>query len=266
MSVWKFARLEAIENTVFNNALEKFYGLGVDGLVRENIQNAMDAKLIDNITPVEVYIELGEVYSSNIPGIDEIRDRICHLKGENNYSRGTIEHMKREQGKLLVPYISFEDSNTRGLTGAKNGQNFHVNDTWGAYAYKKGVHPQEDDEEKESLRGGSHGIGKIASNAASDLHIMFFANCDENGDKHLGGTVQLIEHQYNGEFYRDTGYFSDEIGNVLYPYENKFGNIFKKDTRGLKIIIPFLRKQNNDEKSVICSVCDNFFIAIIEKN
>lgn len=36
---------------------------------------------------------------------------------------------------------------------------------------------------------------KIASNAVSDLHMMYFANCDEEGNKHLGATVQLIEHK-----------------------------------------------------------------------
>ena len=50
----------------------------------------------------------------------------------------------------------------------------------------------------------------------------------------------------------------------FYPFENKFNEIFEKNTRGLKIIIPFLREQFNNEKEIITSVCDSFFIAIME--
>src|SRR5699024_2538014 len=122
--------------------------------------------------------------------------------------------------------------------------------------------------EREVSRGGSHGVGKIASNAASDLHVMYFANCDANGDQHLGGTVQLIEHQYDNQAYRSTGYFTDiEISgkdSKFYPYENNFHEVFQKDTRGLKIVIPYLREKYDDEKNIIKSICDSFFVSIIE--
>ena len=98
---------------------------------------------------------------------------------------------------------------------------------------------------------------------------MYFANCDEDGNKHLGGTVQLIEHKYKENYYRSTGYFTDSKNidsktTKFYPYENKFDKVFAKDTRGLKIIIPFLRDQFNNEDEILKSVCDSFFIAILE--
>ena len=177
--------------------------------------------------------------------------------------------MKKKMDDEIINYISFEDFNTKGLTGANNGQSDNKKDTWSIYAYNKGVHTEEDDENLEKSRGGSHGIGKIASNAASDLYMMYFANCDEQGNKHLGGTVQLIEHKFKDKHYRSTGYFTD-VKNMgdnktkFYPFENKFHEIFEKNTRGLKIIIPFLREQFNNEKEIITSVCDSFFIAIME--
>ena len=163
-----------------------------------------------------------------------------------------------------------EDSNTKGLTGAMNGQSENKNDTWGIYAYNKGVHFEDSDSDTEKARGGSHGLGKIASNAASEIHLMYFANCDEEGNQHLGGTVQLIEHKYNDKYYRSTGYFTDikDIENGrkrFYPYENNFDSVFSKESRGLKIIIPFLREQFNNEKELIKTICDNFFVAIDQK-
>lgn len=265
--MWKFSAIPNIEESIFNNTLERFYNLAIEGLVRENLQNSKDAKLTSVNEPVIVKIKLGKIDAEKVPGINEIISRIECLEGHNTYTKETIEHMKSKMKENEVSYISFEDCNTKGLKGAKNGQSFSKEDTWGTYAYNKGVHSIDENDDVEKARGGSHGIGKIASNAASDLHMMYFANCDEEGNKHIGGTVQLIEHKYGEKYYRSTGYFTDinNVNNRFYPYENNFDEVFAKDTRGLKIIIPFLRDQFNDEKEIIKSVCSNFFIAILQK-
>ena len=268
-SLWKFSVIPGIEESTFNKVLERFYDLGISGLVRENIQNSLDGKIPGETEPVIVTIKTGKVKKNDIPGLDNIKERIECLVGHNSYTKETIEHMQNKMNQEEVDYISFEDYNTKGLKGAKNGQSYRPEDTWGIYAYNKGVHSEEEDSTLEKSRGGSHGIGKIASNAASELHMMYFANCDDEGDKHLGGTVQLIEHKYKDKYYRSTGYFTDikKIENNeerFYPYENTFSEIFKKDTRGLKIIIPFLREQFNNEVDIIKSICDSFFIAILE--
>lgn len=263
--MWEFRKITAIEEPVFNNVLERFYNLGLDGLVRENIQNSLDGKLPESNLPVEVKIKTGDIPASEIPGIDEIKRHIQSLKGENSYTKETIAHMKKEMEKETVPFISFEDSNTKGLTGAEHGENFQEGDTWGVYAYKKGVHFTEHDDELEKTRGGSHGVGKIACNAASDIYMMFFANCDANGKKYIGGTTQLIEHNLDGNNYRASGYFTKVEDDTYFPFENHFASVFQKNTRGLKIIIPYLRTQYIGEENAIRSVCDNFFVAILQK-
>ena len=269
-NLWKFSSIPGIEESTFNKVLEKFYDLGISGLVRENVQNSLDGKLPGSNEAVIVTIKTGKINKEFIPGLEDIKERIACLQGRNSYTKETVEHMQNKMNAEEVDYISFEDSNTKGLTGAKNGQSDSKKDTWGIYAYNKGVHSEEEDSAVEKSRGGSHGIGKIASNAASELHMMYFANCDAEGNKHLGGTVQLIEHKYKDNYYRSTGYFTDikhidQNKTKFYPYENTFNEVFEKNTRGLKIIIPFLREQFNNEKEIIKSICDSFFIAIIEK-
>jgi hypothetical protein len=269
--VWQFSHIPNIEESNFNKILEKFYNLGIAGLVRENTQNSLDGRLLTSNDPVVLSIKTGQIRKEFIPGIDEIKDRISCLKGHNHYTKETIDHMRNKMDQDEVAYISFEDSNTRGLRGAKNGQSESKEDTWAIYAYNIGVHSEEEDEDIENSRGGSHGVGKIASNAASDLHLMYFANCDAEGNQHLGGTVQLIEHKYNDQCYRSSGYFTninyiDTNKTKFFPFENKFNEVFEKKTRGLKIIIPFLREQFNNEKEIIKSVCDSFFVSILKKN
>lgn len=269
-NMWKFSVIQGIEECVFNSVLEKFYHMGISGLVRENVQNSLDAKIPGGTSPVIITIRTGKIEKEFIPGLEEIKKRVSCLQGRNNYTKETIAYMQNKMSQDYINFISFEDSNTRGLKGANNGQSGSKEDTWGIYAYNKGFHSEEENEELEKSRGGSHGIGKIASNAASDLHIMYFANCDEEGNRHLGGTVELIEHKYNNTYYRSTGYFTDikfidDKTQKFYPFKNSFNEIFAKDTRGLKIIIPFLREQFNNEKEIIKSICDSFFIAIIQK-
>lgn len=264
---WQYATIRAIEEPIFNSTLERFYKLGIDGFIRESIQNSLDGKLPNSSLPVKVIIKTGEIESSIIPGIDDIKEHITSLKGGNDYSRESINNMKNKIHQTSVKYLTFEDQNTKGLTGAKKGENFGSHDSWGVYAYKKGVHFEETDKEVEQNRGGSHGIGKIAANAASDLNLMFFANCDENGEQHIGGTIQLIEHEIDNICYRSTGYFSDiDEYDKLIPFENHLSSIFEKKTRGLKIIVPFLRESYYDHNQIIRSVCDNFFLAILKGN
>lgn len=268
-SLWKFSQIPNIEESNFNKILERFYGLGVAGLTRENIQNSLDGRLVSNDEPVEVNIELGKIAVKDVPGLVTVAEHVHSLEGRNSYTKETIQHMQASLNSEEVSYISFEDCNTKGLTGAKYGQSNDKAHTWGIYAYNKGVHFEEENSTFEASRGGSHGVGKIASNAASDLHLMYFANCDEFGEQHLGGTIQLIEHKYKQNFYRSTGYFAslDEVSNPpkYMPIVNDFNEVFKKENRGLKIIIPFLRDSFDKEVEVVRAVCDNFFISIIEK-
>jgi len=266
MKYWKFEKTNFVKERIFNPLLRRFFEYGVSGLVRENIQNSLDAKLDKYEGPIYVKISLGEINTSEVPGKDEIEKRILSLKGSNPFVKEAIEEMIKHINQEKCKYISFEDKNTKGLSGSsydeiKTGESAFV-----AYAYSKGFHHQNNDIEKEKIRGGSYGIGKIASNAASDFNMMFFANCDENNYQTLSGTVELTEHELDGESFRATGYFSEEKEGFYFPYLNNFNEVFKKETRGLKIIVPYVRESFYDEKVIIQTVCDSFLLAIIKKN
>lgn len=261
---WQFTPVDRIEESTFHPVLERFYKNGISGLIRENIQNSLDGKLKENDHPVTVTIKTGTIDKEHIPGLHEVKERILSLQGRNGYTKETIAHMQNKMHTQTINYISFEDSNTKGLRGAKNGQTNSNEDTWSIYAYNKGVHTVEADESAEQARGGSHGIGKIASNAASDLYLMYFANCDEFGHQHLGGTIQLIEHELNAKCYRATGYFTQIQNGKFYPFENNYHEVFQKQTRGLKIIVPFLRTEFSNEIEIVKAVCDSFFLSILE--
>lgn len=266
---FQFRNIHDIEEATFDKSLNTFYENGIEGTIKENIQNSLDARLYDDFKePVKLLINLEKVNKSQLPGIDTVFKHINTLKGRSDYTKETIEYMKSKETINEVRVLTIEDRNTKGLTGAKRGQNFSNKDTFGIYAYKKGVHSIDENDIAEKSRGGSHGIGKIANNAASDIHLMYFSNCDQDENQHIGGTVHLIEHKLGEEYFRATGYYTDidEKGDFT-PYENQEGHeIFKKNTRGLKIIIPYLREEFYDAKKIIQAVCDNFFLAILNNS
>ena len=84
---WQFSVIPCIEESTFNKILERFYNFGISGLVRENIQNSLDGKLPGSNEPVIVTIRTGSINKNYIPGLDEIKERIKNLKGQNNYTK-----------------------------------------------------------------------------------------------------------------------------------------------------------------------------------
>ncbi|WP_271813639.1 hypothetical protein [Clostridium beijerinckii] len=89
--MWKLSAIPNIEESIFNNTLERFYNLAIEGLVRENLQNSKEAKLTSINEPVIVKIKLGKIDVEKIPGINEIRNRIECLEGHNSYTKETID-------------------------------------------------------------------------------------------------------------------------------------------------------------------------------
>ncbi|MGL5125689.1 MAG: hypothetical protein ACRC6U_06835 [Fusobacteriaceae bacterium] len=261
MKKWHFNNTDICSNYKFNQSMTDFDKHGIAGVIRENIQNSCDARL-DDQNPVKIDIDLNDIYTKDLPGIDCLQVRIEALKGENQYSKETIKNMQKTIGNEKSSVMTIEDSNTKGLSGATKEKSPYI-----AYAYSKGFHAEDENEEKEAQRGGSHGIGKIASNAASDIATMYFATKDDLEEMYLGGTCEFIDHSYGGRNFLGSGYFANLKSNKFEAYKNEdINSIFSKKTRGLKVIIPFLKDEFSDFNKIIKSVCDSFFISILNKD
>lgn len=266
---FQFEPISRVENYQFPDSLNDFFSRGVTGTIRENIQNSLDAKLGYSDKPVSVTITFDTIQKKEIPGIEEVFKHINSLEGGTDYSARTIKYLQDQEVKETVQIMTIEDRNTKGLNGADIplSDSGTASSTYNAYAYQRGIHPKSDNEQFEKKRGGSHGVGKIANNAASDIYLMYFANCDEEGNQNIGGNVQLVEHNLDGQAYRSTGYFADLQNQTLSAFKNKHLNSnFQKNSRGLKNIIPYIRKEFTNPKDIVTAVCDNFFLAILEND
>ena len=272
--MWYFLKSEYPIEFNFDHSLKDFFERGVEGLVRENLQNSLDAKNLDKNLPVKVEINSGKLKMSDIPGINDLIVHINSLRSKNEYAFETIENMlkviKNHQSMNQdIPFLSFEDSNTTGLTGVPKKDNLDTDGSWFSYAYYRGSHHNTDMENMKSVSGGSHGIGKISSNAASNLHLMYFINKDKFGNENISGNISLIDHRIDDKCYTGNGIFTEFVKEEnqipkFYPPINKFAYPFCKESQGLKIIIPFLSPKYNNINKIVQSVCDNFFVAILD--
>ena len=106
-SLWKFSVIPGIEESTFNKVLERFYDLGIAGLVRENIQNSLDGKIPGETNPVIVTIRTGKVSKNDIPGLEDIKERIGCLEGHNSYTKETTRYCTETTGysKSIVHFI-----------------------------------------------------------------------------------------------------------------------------------------------------------------
>lgn len=265
MIKWYFPKKEHPSRELkFDNNLIKFHGHGIDGVIRENIQNSLDHPVHNGAT-VLVRMEFGLMPIDDFPDFKTLRDHINSLVGANHYVRDRVNSMQDTLRSVShqIPYFLYEDTNTLGLSGV-NENGIVKNKSFYSYAYLKGSHVESTNEEQEGLRGGSHGIGKIASNAASEIHTMFFANCDEFGLRHTGGSIILIDHEMNGQTYVEDGLLTKFENHDYIPYPSKdFSSILFKEDRGLRIVIPFIKNELKSEKNIKRAVVDSFLLSLI---
>ncbi len=96
--------------------------------------------------------------------------QVASLEASNS---SILEELQENSDRLSAMLDSFEESKKKSIVELKES---YINSL---------VTFIEEDNETENMRGGSHGVGKIACNAASDIYMMFFANCDETGKQHI---------------------------------------------------------------------------------
>lgn len=210
-------------------------------LVREAIQNSLDARVGSGPVDVRFYLSSGEGLAT---------DRARH------WFAGLWPHLRaRRSGLRDVPpcpqacrFAVVEDFGTRGLEGDP----------------RRGTTPDEDERDdffaffranglsgKAGQEGGRWGVGKSVFNRASRINT-FVALSVRNSDRatHLIGRCFLLTHKVNGDEYQPYGRFGlVEADDFILPVEDA-GTLaqFRRDFRiarapdnpGLSVVLPYV--------------------------
>ena len=285
MADWKF-RTKAEGEIKEDPIQERFFttsdvGDLTNALIRESIQNSLDARINKTNGPAEVRFYLssnGLLPDKYYPIISNL---INHLKSENS----GIEKLP-DFSKPMI-YLIVEDYYTTGLEGdilEDDDPPRNDHDKHNFYWFWRNT--------ARSGKGyddlGRWGVGKTVFSACSDINTFFGMTVRfEDGKKYLLGKSVIKWHTLKGnsEWYCPYGFYANYIDINSYfplpfdsdlPPDNEIIKNFEKtfstkrinpengnDYYGLSIVIPFIKKEI-DLNGIKKAVVKQYFYPIIE--
>ncbi len=255
---WFFPSTGGGEEQGFSDSqLEYFQGDHEKYIAREAIQNSVDARL-DNEKPVTVVFERFTIPASDLPGRDELLDRILRCrersKGQDRaeaFFIKAIETLKSE----TISVLKISDFNTKGLSGADDD----TTGNWYRLVKATGV------SSSKGATGGSFGIGKGAPIAASSLRTAFYVSVNDQNQLVCQGKARLVSHCDDaGDVRQGVGFFGLE--RYAIRDEALIPEFFKRTDRGTDIFVMGYESGDEWEVKLVRSVLHNFWLSIFHEN
>lgn len=237
----------------------------VRSLVREAIQNSLDAKRVEVTGPVRVHIyvsgQKGEIPADRMKHY--LDDSWEHFQAENNGLNN------RPSVNEPCQFISFEDFETTGLNGGITQYHIGQGKSNPFYYFFRA----EGQSEKSRTDRGRWGIGKFVFPRASRIRSFFGLTVrSEDNKRYFVGQAILKSHEIEGVPYTPDGWFGkigeEELGLPFDDTElmDRFCSDFalkRRDEAGLSIVVPYC--ENEIETSeVIKAVIREYFYPILE--
>lgn len=275
MSEWVFARLSGAairrdpqETELFKteDAGEGEYA-GTDALVREVIQNSMDAGVGEG--PVRVRFSLHSRH--DLPGPSRLSQYFARLQPGLAYREIQFDHA----GVPMLPngFLVCEDFGTRGLGGDAFRATDPPEGTKGEDFFWFWRNIGRSGKTGDDL--GRWGLGKTVYRAASRVGCMLgLTRRHADGKKLLMGQAVLRIHKHDGVEFAPEGFWcggcneSDTPLPIAGPEAlEQFASEWKltrKDESGLSVVVPYVADELQAE-SILRLVTVNFFLPIVEK-
>lgn len=277
---WDFPSNGGGETDGFNNSsIDTFIGRRVFSLIRETIQNSMDARANPG-KPVRMYFSLDQVRKSEALGISELLP-FLNLAARTAKDQHGAEHpgtkfFKRAIDQIVssetIPFFSIHDFETIGLAGPTESGKGKPG-AWLALVKGSGLSIKNS---PGSL--GSFGHGSKAPFAISQIRSVFYFSRIQEGSnfesRFQGKSILQSMETKNGEMTQGTGYFghkhrcmplvNDDVPKWVAKLRDKHG-----EGTGTSLLVPFPELGNNSEdfwRDIKISILSNFYYAILQGN
>ncbi len=249
-----------------NEGAEKFRKFA-----REMVQNSIDAKDDRIQDPLVVKFELFDMEMKDLPSVEGL---IEHIEGTINYcerksKQNNAYNISKREIKLLrkneMKVLKISDYNTKGITGSKGLD--EEDSRWKKLVYNEG------DTGKDSSDSlGSHGLGKGAAYAMSNVRTVFYNTKDIFGNRAMQGVSRQYVSYVSEKKKYYKGYFGcvskDNVYPVLDDEINNISKMFDREAAGTDVYIlePDVAyiSEGYVKWYLIESIICNFFIAIRE--
>lgn len=277
---WRCKRLDSDPENGFNDAgTETFKKDQIHSLVRETLQNCLDAKpepkhlsAAEKDLPVEVEYSLFEIDTNAFPDADAYRAilKACldaagaDAPEARKFFARAVAVMRRP--KLRILRIS--DRNTRGLQGAETDDRAG---TWHRLVKMRGG------ANLSARAGGSFGIGKGATFLVSPLRTVFYSSVARNDipdsppgfSSHVGCAHLTTYRDANGDETTGFVFYTDNERNMAVPGAYTFGEPgYVRDGCGTDLYIAGFDPKDHEYTPdsfvdrVRAEVLDNFLLTL----
>lgn len=243
-----------------------------DALVREGIQNSLDARRDSSVTPWGKEILKIRIRVSG-------REKAIPAKTASQFISGNWEHLEAGGNGLQVspdrgqdcPFLTFEDFGTSGLSGDP-GQWRKVPGTENRFF---NFFRAEGHSDKSETDRGRWGVGKTVFPRASRISSFWALTKRQlEGDKLLMGRTILKSHDLaDGTTCVPDGYFGVKAPDsaIVFPVSDEeklanFSDVFelqRDDEPGLSIVVPYYDEEEISIESVLHAVVVGYFYPIL---
>ena len=262
MKKWRFLSNQNSTIVGINDAgIETFTANMNRSLVREMIQNSLDAILPDSKDPVTVDFSCFEISSTSIPDVNAFKAALSKCKSSNRNEPDAFkffDNAERIISKPVVSVLRVSDHNTIGLEGTDTCAK---GTSWSRLVKESGS------SNKGQGSGGSFGIGKSAAFACSDFRTVFYSSKDSLGYKSNFGVAKLISFEESelGGWTTGVGYYSEDERFVAIPELAFFDPDYVRHDSGTDIYIIGMHKTDNFKEEFIRAVLLDFLVSLINK-
>lgn len=243
-----------------DRGIEHYTGNRLDSLVRETIQNSLDAQDKKLQAPVKVDFQITEMDTDlfNAPELaTAIKASIAGLKSKDEAYIKMFCKAVTQLGNDTIPALVITDSNTTGVHDNKNDEAC----PWAALTRGSG-----ESNKQGNNASGTKGIGKAAAHIATDLRtVLYTTTFKSNGhleSRFIGKSILSGHKNPQGEKVTSEGFLSGpqfaSICNEDIPAAYHLGK------PGLCLRIPGYRPPKDWQTQVIKVAVANFFHAIIK--
>ena len=260
---WFFAdQPQGTNETGPNNAMEQsFKQHPYASLIRESIQNSLDAVLDEN-APVRMEYTFEELKGAEYANFFELQKHIqgCldYYPNNKNAKANYKPMLALFSGNTLqehLGYIRVSDFNTKGM----EYQEDKTDSPFYAFVRSAGVSSKESD-----IAGGSFGFGKAAYYLLSPISTIIVSTRTASGNYFFEGISSLCTHTYNGIKKMPIGYYDNQKGNPICRQEDIPEQFVRRESGTDINILGFnLSDKTEAIKEMIEAVLRNFWLAIL---
>ena len=242
-----------------DRGIEQYTGRRLDSLVRETIQNSLDAQEKRGEVPAKIDFQIAELDVTSFNGSQlatAVKASIDGLKPKDEAYRKMFGKAADQLEKKTIPVLTITDSNT---TGAYDDGSDDC--PWAALTRGSGESAKQGKD-----ASGSYGIGKAAAFTATELRTVLytstFAVNNHLESRFIGRTILSGHKNPQGKKVTSEGYFGApdfaSVGNGEIPAP------YQLQTQGTRLWIPGYRAPSSWRDQVIKIAIANFFHAIVK--